>query len=171
MPILFRARRFSFAESLMKLPGELKSVKPTVFLAPPRRVWERMYSSIRAEVQKKPRLAQKVFHASIRVGVVTRPVEQACGQTGCAACSGYYSGFADRLIFRSDPANAFRRAFGDSDFGRCAPVRRSGGVLRSDWHAPLIEGYGLTEGGVAAFKPTLEGSPSGKHRESCYARR
>src|SRR5215831_14047573 len=57
----------SFAESLSKLPGELKSVKPTLFLAPPR-VWERMYTSIRTEVHKKPPLAQKAFHTSVRLG-------------------------------------------------------------------------------------------------------
>ena len=57
----------SFAESLSKLPGELKSVKPTFFLAPPR-VWERMYTSIRAEVQKKPPNVQKAFHAAVELG-------------------------------------------------------------------------------------------------------
>ncbi|MGH9695177.1 MAG: AMP-binding protein, partial [Bryobacteraceae bacterium] len=31
-----------FSESLSRLPAELKSIRPTVFLAPPR-VWERMY--------------------------------------------------------------------------------------------------------------------------------
>ena len=57
----------SFAESLSKLPGELKAVKPTFFLAPPR-VWERMYSSIMTEVKKKPENAQKAFHAAVGLG-------------------------------------------------------------------------------------------------------
>src|SRR6202041_1508261 len=59
----------SFAESLSKLPGELKSVKPTFFLAPPR-VWERMYSSIRTEIQKKPAMAQKAVHGAIGLGLM-----------------------------------------------------------------------------------------------------
>ncbi|HMJ60338.1 MAG TPA: AMP-binding protein [Bryobacteraceae bacterium] len=39
-----------FSESLARLPAELKSIRPTVFLAPPR-VWERMYATISSEVR------------------------------------------------------------------------------------------------------------------------
>ena len=48
----------SFTESLAKLPNEIKTVRPTFFLAPPR-MWERVYTSIRTEVLKKPAYAQK----------------------------------------------------------------------------------------------------------------
>ncbi|MEP6717457.1 MAG: AMP-binding protein [Terriglobia bacterium] len=51
LPIL-SGTAVSFAESLSKLPGEIRSVRPTYFLAPPR-MWERVYTSIRAEVNKR----------------------------------------------------------------------------------------------------------------------
>ena len=47
-----------FSESLSRLPAELKTIKPTFFLAPPR-VWERMYATILSEVKKRPLLARK----------------------------------------------------------------------------------------------------------------
>ena len=58
----------SFAENLNRLPNEIKAVRPTFFLAPPR-VWERMYSSIRTEVLKKSPLAQKAFYAALGLGL------------------------------------------------------------------------------------------------------
>src|SRR5436305_4838396 len=56
-----------FSESLSRLPSDLKTVKPTVFLAPPR-VWERMYATIQTEVRKRPAYAQKLFDAALRLG-------------------------------------------------------------------------------------------------------
>jgi long-chain acyl-CoA synthetase len=41
-----------FSEGLSRLPQELKSIRPTFFVAPPR-VWERMYSSICTEIKKR----------------------------------------------------------------------------------------------------------------------
>ena len=41
-----------FSESLAKLPSELKAIRPTFLLAPPR-VWERIFASIHTEVKKK----------------------------------------------------------------------------------------------------------------------
>ncbi|HEX5432328.1 MAG TPA: AMP-binding protein, partial [Bryobacteraceae bacterium] len=42
-----------FSEGLSKLPHEFKAIRPTFFLAPPR-VWERVYSSVCAEIRKRP---------------------------------------------------------------------------------------------------------------------
>ena len=42
-----------FSESLAKLPHEMKTIRPTFLLAPPR-VWERVYSSITVEIRKHP---------------------------------------------------------------------------------------------------------------------
>src|SRR5260370_579651 len=41
-----------FAESLLKLPQDIKSVRPTVFLAPPR-MWERVYTTVCTEIRKR----------------------------------------------------------------------------------------------------------------------
>ena len=138
----------SFAESLMKLPGELKSVKPTVFLAPPR-VWERMYSSIRTEVQKKPEMAQKAFHAAVALG----------REAGRRKREGkrvpvhlrLLLKLADRLIFaqiRERLGGRLRVAISGA-----APLSADLAEFFEAIGLPLIEGFGLTEGGVAAFNP------------------
>jgi long-chain acyl-CoA synthetase len=41
----------NFTESLIKLPQEIKTVRPTLFLAPPR-LWERVYATICTELKK-----------------------------------------------------------------------------------------------------------------------
>src|SRR4029077_2029046 len=67
LPIL-SGTAVSFAESLARLQPEIKAVRPTWFLAPPR-VWERVYTSIRAEILKKPPVAQKAFFAALGRGM------------------------------------------------------------------------------------------------------
>ena len=47
-----------FSESLSKLPHEMKAVRPTFLLAPPR-VWERVFASITAEVKKRGALFRR----------------------------------------------------------------------------------------------------------------
>ncbi|MBV8817503.1 MAG: AMP-binding protein, partial [Acidobacteriaceae bacterium] len=47
-----------FSEGLARMPNELKTVKPTFLLAPPR-VWERVFASVNTEVKKKSALQQK----------------------------------------------------------------------------------------------------------------
>ncbi len=138
----------SFAESLMKLPGELKSVKPTFFLGPPR-VWERMYTSIRAEVQKKPPLAQKAFHAAVELGrsAARRRREGKSVQPHVALLLG----LANRVIFakiRERLGGRLRVAISGA-----APLSADLAEFYEAIGLPLIEGYGLTEGGVAAFNP------------------
>ena len=138
----------SFAESLSKLPGELKAVKPTFFLAPPR-VWERMYSSIRTEIQKKPGLAQKAFHAAVGLGLAAaqrrregRPVP---------AHIRLPLALADRLMFtkiRERLGGRLRAAISGA-----APLSADLAEFFDAIGMPLIEGYGLTEGGVAALNP------------------
>jgi long-chain acyl-CoA synthetase len=138
----------SFAESLMKLPGELKAVKPTFFLGPPR-VWERMYSSIRAEVQKKSGLAQKAFQAAVGLGRSAARLRRA-GKSVPAYMS-VPLGLADRLIFaqiRERLGGRLRVAISGA-----APLSADLAEFFEAIGMPLIEGYGLTEGGVAAFNP------------------
>jgi long-chain acyl-CoA synthetase len=138
----------SFAESLSKLPGELKSVKPTVFLAPPR-VWERMFSSIRTEVNKKPPAAQKAFHAAVGLG--RRAAELKRAGKRVPLYIRLLLGLADRLIFaqiRERLGGRLRVAISGA-----APLSADLAEFFEAIGIPLIEGYGLTEGGVAAFNP------------------
>ena len=138
----------SFVESLSKLPGEIRTVRPTVFLAPPR-MWERVYTSIRTEILKKPPLAQKVFFAALGLGLgaaryrrENKPVPLRIRVP---------LALASKVIFKK-----IRDRFG----GRLKVAASGAAPLGSDlaefYEAigmPLIEGYGLTEGGVAALNP------------------
>ena len=60
----------AFAESLMKMPQDIKEVRPTIFLAPPR-LWERIYTTICTEVNKRPGVARKIFYTAIALGLGT----------------------------------------------------------------------------------------------------
>jgi long-chain acyl-CoA synthetase len=138
----------SFVESLLKLPGELKAVRPTFFLAPPR-VWERIYSSIRTEILKKPAVVQKAFFAALGLGL--------------AAARHRRKGERVPWRIRVPLDLAHRVIFGKirDRFGGRLRIAASGAAplaaeLAEFYEAigmPLIEGYGLTEGGVAALNP------------------
>ena len=130
LPILSGAA-VSFVESLLHLPGEIKSVRPTWFLAPPR-VWERIYTSIRTEIQKKPPLAQKAFFGALALGLARGPL-QAPGQARSAAHPASARPRAPAHL-RQNP-RALRRTIARGRVGRGAAGRRSGGILRSGRHA------------------------------------
>jgi long-chain acyl-CoA synthetase len=144
----------SFAESLSKLPGELKSVKPTVFLAPPR-VWERMYSSIRTEVQKKSPPQQKAFEAAVKLGRNAAQRRRAGKRVPLHIALPLK--LADRLIFaqiRERLGGRMRAAISGA-----APLSADLAEFFDAIGLPLIEGYGLTEGGVAALNPLKSPRP------------
>ena len=145
---LLTGTQVSFAESLSKLPGELKAVKPTMFLAPPR-VWERMYSSIRAEIQKKPPLVQKAFHGAVELG--REAGRRKREGRGVPIHSRLLLGLADKLIFtkiRERLGGRLRAAVSGA-----APLSADLAEFFEAIGMPLIEGYGLTEGGVVALNP------------------
>ncbi|MDE3195772.1 MAG: long-chain fatty acid--CoA ligase [Acidobacteriota bacterium] len=138
----------SFAESLAKLPNEIRNVKPTFFLAPPR-LWERIYTTIRTEVQKRPIAAQKIFFAALGLGLAAAKYKRQ-GKSVPWRIAGPLR-LANRIVF-----NKVRERFG----GRlkvaasgAAPLSADLAEFYSAIGMPLIEGYGLTEGGVAALNP------------------
>lgn len=138
----------SFAESLSKLPGELKAVKPTFFLAPPR-VWERMYTSIRTELAKKPPFAQKAFNAAVNLGRTVARIKREGKPVPFYL--NFMLGLADRKIFAQ-----IRERLGGRLKGAISGAAPLSADLAEFYEAigmPLIEGYGLTEGGVAALNP------------------
>ena len=53
-----------FSEGLARMAHEFKSIKPTFFLAPPR-VWERVYHSVRTEIQKRGGATKKLFYVAV----------------------------------------------------------------------------------------------------------
>jgi len=137
-----------FSESLAKLPAEMKTIRPTFLLAPPR-VWERIFASINAEVKKKNRLARNLFHGAVGIGAeVARLKEE--GQSVPKWMQNMLK-LAERLVFskiRARLGGRLRIAASGA-----APLGKELGRFYASIGMPLIEGYGLTEGGVLTLNP------------------
>ena len=137
-----------FSESLAKLPNELRAVKPTFFLAPPR-VWERVYASIWTEIKKRPAVAQRLFYAAIGVGSEAARRKQQ-GRTVSGWMKPALKMF-DKLVYskiRERLGGCLRVAASGA-----APLSKDLGEFYASFGMPLIEGYGLTEGGVVSLNP------------------
>ena len=137
-----------FSEGLSKLPHELKHVRPTFFVAPPR-VWERMYSSICAELKKKPALIQRVFWGALGLGIELHN-RRIANQSAPAWMTAAWK-LADRLIFQT-----IRQRLGGElrlAISGAAPLGKDLADFYAAIGMPIHEGYGLTEGGVVALNP------------------
>jgi long-chain acyl-CoA synthetase len=137
-----------FSESLLKLPEELQSVKPTLFIAPPR-LWERVYTSIHCDLAKRSTFAQKLFKAALNLGLAAVSRRQD-GKPLPFWMSAALK-LTDRLVFRKVCARFGGHmricASGSAPLGaELARFYRAMGL-------PLLEGYGLTEGGVVVMNP------------------
>jgi long-chain acyl-CoA synthetase len=137
-----------FSESLAKLPQEMKSIHPTFLLAPPR-VWERIFASVNMEIKKKSAGLRKMFHGAVGLGAeVSRLREE--GKPVPKSMLAMLR-IADWLVF-----SKIRTRLG----GRIKVAASGAAPLGKDlarFYAaigmPLIEGYGLTEGGVVCLNP------------------
>jgi long-chain acyl-CoA synthetase len=137
-----------FSESLARLPHEMKAIRPTFLLAPPR-VWERIFASITAEVKKRSAIPRKMFHGAVGLGAeVVRLREE--GRPVPKAMLGLLK-IADRLVFskiRARLGGRIRIAASGA-----APLGKDLAKFYAAIGMPLIEGYGLTEAGVVCFNP------------------
>jgi long-chain acyl-CoA synthetase len=138
----------TFAESLLKLPQDIRKVRPTILLAPPR-MWERIYSTVCTELRKRPAAARKAFYGGLALGLAAARYRRA-GKPVPLYLRGSLA-LADRLLFRK-----LRARFG----GRirvaasgAAPLSKDLAEFYEAIGMPIIEGYGLTEGGVVTFNP------------------
>jgi long-chain acyl-CoA synthetase len=137
-----------FSEGLSRLPGELRSVRPTFLIAPPR-VWERMYASITTEIRKKPAVVRRLFYTGLGVGQEIVRARQLGRSPSPFARASY--GFFDRMIFskiRERLGGNLRLAVSGS-----APLASGLADFFMAINVPLVEGYGLTEGGVICLNP------------------
>jgi long-chain acyl-CoA synthetase len=137
-----------FSEGLSRLPHELKSVRPTFLVAPPR-VWERMHASIRTEIMKKGPVTQRIFYVALGLGA-----EAARRRRNGEELPGWLkSGLkvADKLVFekiRSRLGGRLRLAISGA-----APLGKDLADFYAAIGMPIHEGYGLTEGGIVAINP------------------
>ncbi len=143
-----------FSEGLSKMPTELRNVRPTFFLAPPR-VWERVYASVVTEIRKRPAITRRMFYTAIGLGAEAAKRKQA-GRSIPGWMKASLKVF-DALVF-----SKIRERLG----GRLR-VAASGaaplGKDLADFYAaigmPLVEGYGLTECGVVSLNPLNRPKP------------
>jgi long-chain acyl-CoA synthetase len=137
-----------FSEGLSRLPHEIKDVRPTFFVAPPR-VWERMYTSICTELKKRPGFVQRLFWGALGLGIDihTRRID------GREAPGWMIRAWrlADRLIF----STIRERLGGELKFAisGAAPLGKDLADFYAAIGMPIHEGYGLTEGGVVCLNP------------------
>jgi len=137
-----------FSEGLARLPQELKSVRPTFLVAPPR-VWERMYSNIRGEIRKRGPLAQRVFYVALGLGAEVARRRQEGRDVPAWMLRLLRS--ADRLVFqkiRERLGGRLRMAVSGA-----APLGKDLADFYAAIGMPIHEGYGLTEGGIVALNP------------------
>ena len=144
-----------FSESLMRLPQEMQSIKPTMLLAPPR-VWERVYSSVCTEIKKRPPMMQKLFYGAVGLGA--KAAELRRERKLVPPWVSVPLGLADKVMF----AKVRERLGGRLKFAisGSAPLGKDLALFYEAIGMPLIEGYGLTEGGVTHMNP-IEGIQPG----------
>jgi long-chain acyl-CoA synthetase len=137
-----------FSEGLSKLPNEIRSIRPTFLLAPPR-VWERVYANISVEIKKRPAAVRKLFYLGLGVGSEASRLRQSGKPVPLMMRASL--AFFDRVVFRK-----IRERLG----GRltiaasgAAPLGKELAEFFAAIGLPLVEGYGLTEGGVVALNP------------------
>ncbi|MGA8026708.1 MAG: AMP-binding protein, partial [Bryobacteraceae bacterium] len=143
-----------FSESLARLPAELKTIRPTIFLAPPR-VWEKMFTTILSEVRKRPALARKIFHGALGLGMEAARLK-AAGKPLPLWMTRLLK-VADKLVF-----SKVRERLGGRiriPASGAAPLGKDLAEFFAAIGMPLIEGYGLTEAGVICFNPLHRAKP------------
>lgn len=137
-----------FSAGLSKLPGEIRALRPTFFVAPPR-VWERIYASICTEIRKRGTLTRKMFYAALGLGLEAERRRQRDGSV-----PGWLSRavqLADKTVFRK-----IRERFGGRvklAISGAAPLGKELAEFYAAIGMPIHEGYGLTEAGIVCLNP------------------
>ncbi|HWB98162.1 MAG TPA: AMP-binding protein, partial [Bryobacteraceae bacterium] len=150
----------TFAESLIKLPQEMRAARPTILLAPPR-MWERIYSTVCTELRKRPAVIRRLFYGAL--GMSLSAAEAKRQGKSVPAHVRLPLKLADKVLFQK-----LRARFG----GRlrvaasgAAPLSKQLAEFYEAIGMPLVEGYGLTEGGVVTLNPTDRPKPGSIGKE------
>jgi long-chain acyl-CoA synthetase len=138
-----------FFESLLKLPQDIRRVRPTILLAPPR-MWERIYSTVCAELRKRSAASRKAFYTGLALALAAARYRREGKPVPLRIRAPL--AVADRVLFRK-----VRARFGGRlhiPVSGAAPLSKDLAEFYEAIGMPIIEGYGLTEGGVAAVNPS-----------------
>jgi len=144
----------TFFESLLKLPQDIRTVRPTILLAPPR-MWERIYSTICTELRKRPAPARKAFYGALGLALAAARYRRAGKPVPLRLRAPLK--IADALLFskvRARLGGRIRVAASGA-----APLSKDLAEFYDAIGMPLIEGYGLTEGGVVTLNPVERPKP------------
>jgi long-chain acyl-CoA synthetase len=137
-----------FSEGLSKLPHELRSIRPTFFLSPPR-LWERIHASIAAEIKKRPAALRRLFYLGVGLGNKAAKLRREGRPVPWAIRASL--GMLDKIMF-----SKIRERLGGrlrAPISGSAPLSKELAEFYEAVGMPLLEGYGLTEGGVASVNP------------------
>lgn len=132
--------QIAYAESIEKIASNMEDIKPTIMTAVPR-LFERMYSKIKRNVESQPDKKQKIFNWAIEIGKEYH-VAKRSGQPTPIFLSLKHK-LADKLVFgklREKTGGKLRFFIS----GGAALARELGQFFEAAGML-IIEGYGLTE--------------------------
>ncbi|MCL6097307.1 MAG: long-chain fatty acid--CoA ligase [Bacteroidota bacterium] len=132
--------QIAYAESIEKIASNMEDIKPTIMTAVPR-LFERMYSKIKRNVESQPEKKQKIFNWAIEIGKEYH-VAKKSGQPIPIFLSLKHK-LADKLVFgklREKTGGKLRFFIS----GGAALARELGQFFEAA-DILIIEGYGLTE--------------------------
>jgi len=130
----------AYAESIEKIANNMAEIKPTIMTAVPR-LFERMYSRIKKNVESQPEKKQKIFNWAIETGKEFQ-IAKKSGHPIPIMLS-LKRKLADKLVF----AKLRERTGGHLRFfiSGGAALSRELGIFFEAAGILIIEGYGLTE--------------------------
>ncbi len=130
----------AYAEGIEKIAANLTEVRPTVMTAVPR-LFERMYSKIKRNVEKSPEKKQKIFNWAISLGREVAALKKSSDNIPISLNLKHK--LADKLVYQKlKAATGGRLRFFIS--GGAALARELGEFFEAVG-IKVIEGYGLTE--------------------------
>jgi long-chain acyl-CoA synthetase len=130
----------AYAESIEKIASNMEDIKPTIMTAVPR-LFERMYSKIKKNIECQPEKKQKIFNWAIELGKEFQ-IAKKSGQPVPIFLSLKHK-LADKLVFHK----LRERTGGKLRFfiSGGAALARELGIFFESAGILIIEGYGLTE--------------------------
>ena len=140
----------AYAESIEKVASNMEDIKPTIMTAVPR-LFERMYSKIKKNVENQPASKQKIFNWGIEIGKEFAIVKQSGMPIPISLTLKHK--LASKLVYAKlkDKTGGRLRFF----ISGGAALARELGLFFEAAGMLIIEGYGLTESSpvIAANRP------------------